>query len=184
MSVHPETAVADRARSATRRRGPAASAGASLVELVVAIVVVSILVAAAFGAIARHGVGAADPFVAQQALAAARGLLDEVLAQGTGIVDPDGGVEAPGPEAGEARGSPTVPFDHVNDYHGYATAAGIVAFDGASVPGLEAYSATIAVTAQGVGDMSPADGWWVRVAVTGPGGTQVVLEGFRARLGS
>jgi MSHA pilin protein MshD len=165
------------------RPSRARSLGASLVELVVAIAVVGIVVSAAFGALARHGLGTTDPFVAQQALAAARGLLDEVLAQGLDTTDPDGGADALGPEAGEARGSPAAPFDHVNDYHGYAS-NGIVSFDGTPVAGLEAYSATVTVSAQGVADMSPVDGWWVRVAVTGPGDTTVVLEGFRARLGS
>jgi MSHA pilin protein MshD len=159
-------------------------AGASLVELVVAIVVVGIVAAATFGALARHATGSVDPMVAQQALAVARGLLEEILAQGTDVTDPDGGADALGPEAGEARGSAIAPFDNVSDYHGYATASGIVGFDGTPVPGLEAYAASVSVSAQGVADMASSNGWLVRVTVTAPGGAQVVLEGFRARLGS
>ena len=171
-----------RGRSDPALRGR--SAGASLVELVVAIVVVGVVASAALGVLGRHLLGSTDPMMMQQALAVARGLLDEVLAQGTDTTDPDGGADGFGPEAGEARGSATSPFDHVNDYHGYTMSAGIVAFDGTPVAGLENFGATVQVVAQSIAGVPASSGYWVTVTVTAPGGASIVLEGFRARLGT
>lgn len=149
--------------------------GASLVELIVLIVVVGIVVTSAMGALATMSAHSADPLVQRQALAIAQSLLDEVTAQPT----PDG--DALGPEAGESRGSTTAPFNHVNDYDGFSM-AGIRNFDGSAVAGLESYTASVVVRAQAVGNVPAADGWWVEVRVTGPGGAEVVLAGWRARL--
>jgi type II secretory pathway pseudopilin PulG len=171
-----------RGRSESRMRRRAV--GATLVELVVAIVVVGVVVSAAFGVLGRHLLGATDPMMTQQALAVARGLLDEVLAQGTDATDPDGGADGFGPESGESRGSATSPFDHVNDYHGYTMASGIVAFDGTPIAGLEGFTAAVQVVAQSIAGLPSSSGYWVTVTVTAPGGASVVLEGFRARLSS
>jgi len=149
--------------------------GASLVELIVLIVVVGIVATAAMGALATMGSRSADPLVQRQALAVAQSLLDEITAQPT----PDG--DALGPESGESRGSSTAPFNHVNDYHGFGM-TGIRSFDGTAVAGLEGYSASVTVRAQAIGNVPAADGWWVEVRVTGPGGAEVVLAGWRARL--
>jgi MSHA pilin protein MshD len=157
--------------------------GASLVELVVAIVVLGVAATAALGVLGRHVLGAPDALQLVQAQALAQALLDEALAQPAADTDPDGGADAPGPEAGEARGSPTAPFDHVNDYDGLRMDAGILAFDGSAIAGLEGYRLAVSVTPQAVGTgMSAADGWWVAVRVTTPGGAQLLLEGLRARL--
>jgi MSHA pilin protein MshD len=149
--------------------------GTSLVELIVLIVVVGIVVTATMGALGNLSARSADPLVQRQALAVAQSLLDEALAQPT----PDG--DGIGPEAGEARGSATAPFNHVNDYHGL-NMTGIRHFDGTAVAALEGYSANVSVRAQAVGNVPGADGWWVEVRVTGPGGAEVVLAGWRARL--
>ncbi|MBC7717342.1 MAG: type II secretion system protein [Pseudorhodobacter sp.] len=162
---------------ATRIQTPARKTqrGTSLVELIVLIVVVGIVVTAAMGALGTLSVRSADPLVQRQALAVAQSLLDEALAQPT----PDG--DALGPEPGESRGSATAPFNHVNDYNGYAT-TGIRNFDGTPVAALESYNANISVRPQAVGNVPAADGWWVEVRVTGPGGAEVVLAGWHARL--
>ena len=152
-----------------------AQRGASLIELIVLIVVVGIVATAAMGALATMSSRSADPLVQRQALAIAQSLLDEVTAQPT----PDG--DALGPESGESRGSTTAPFNHVNDYHGFSM-AGIRNFDGTPVAALESYTATVTVRAQAVGNVPAADGWWVEVRVIGPGGAEVVLAGWRARL--
>ena len=160
-----------RCRHGARR----AERGASLIELIVLIVVVGIVATAAMGALATMSSRSADPLVQRQALAIAQSLLDEITAQPT----PDG--DALGPEAGESRGSSTTPFDHVNDYHGYSM-AGVRNFDGSAVAGLESYGASVTVRAQAIGNVPAAAGWWVEVRVTGPGGAEVVLAGWRARL--
>ena len=149
--------------------------GASLIELIVLIVVVGIVATAAMGALATMSSRSADPLVQRQALAVAQSLLDEITAQPT----PDG--DALGPEPGEARGSASAPFNHVNDYHGLSM-SGIRNFDGSAIAGLESYSASVTVRAQAIGNVPAGAGWWVGVRVTGPGGAEVVLAGWRARL--
>ena len=149
--------------------------GASLIELIVLIVVVGIVATAAMGALATMSSRSADPLVQRQALAVAQSLLDEITAQPT----PDG--DALGPEPGEARGSASAPFNHVNDYHGLSM-SGIRNFDGSAIAGLESYSASVTVRAQAIGNVPAGAGWWVEVRVTGPGGAEVVLAGWRARL--
>ena len=95
--------------------------------------------------------------------------------------DLDGGPDAIGPEAGETRFSSTSPFDHVDDYNGYSM-NGIVKPDGTAVPGLSAYSASVAVQAQALDNIASGEGLLVTVTVTGPGGYSVSLRGFRARV--
>jgi len=150
-------------------------AGATLVELVVMIVVVAIAAATLMGALAQLTPASAQALVQRQALAAAQSLLDEVLAQ------PAGDGDAAGPEPGETRGGTLAPFDHVNDYDGYAT-QGVRAFDGSAIAGLEAYAVSVSVQPRALGNVPAADGWWVQVQVTAPGGTVVVVAGWRARL--
>lgn len=172
-------------RSGIRRR----ARGASLVELVVAIVVIGVVSVAVMGALGSNTVGTADALVRQQAIGIANSLLNEILAQGTDPTDPDGGADSTGPDTAagvvESRGSSIAPFDHVNDYHGYTmgpATGGIVGFDGQPIAGLEGYSASVTVEAKAVSDLPSSLGWWVAVTVTAPNGAPVRLEGFRAQL--
>ncbi len=105
--------------SSTRHRG------ASLVELVIFIVVVSIAVIGLLGPMKLIGGSSADPLRRKQALMIAEGLMEEVmLARFTHCDAADANVrdaadstgcattpEVIGPEAGNAR-----PFDNINDY--------------------------------------------------------------------
>lgn len=163
------------------RRGWRRQLGATLVELVVMIVVVGVVGGMAAGVVGTLNKRSADPLTRRQALAAAEALLAEALSQPTPDSDPDGGAESLGPEAGEARGSAAKPFDHVNDYDGYAR-TGLVAFDGTAIGGLEAYSVSVAVRAQAIDDVPAADGWWVTVTVRTPDDQPVTVSGWRARL--
>lgn len=135
----------------------------------------------AANAIGRLNLKSADPMVQRQSLAIAESLLAEVLQQGTTDSDPDGVADALGPETGESRGSATAPFDHVNDYNGFAM-TGITAMDGSAIAGLSSYSASVVVRAQGLDNVGANDGWWVEVTVTGPDGRALRLSGWRARL--
>lgn len=169
-------AAADRARTGGRRR----ERGATLVEAIVFIVIVLIALGSVLGLLALTTGRSADPLIVRQSLAIAESLLQEVLAQPVGTTDPDGGAEEQGPEAGEARGSTTLPFDHVNDYEGYAM-TGVVSADGTAVPALAGYRASVTAVPQGFNGL-PADfGWLVTVTVTAPDGSALALQGFRAR---
>jgi MSHA pilin protein MshD len=139
--------------------------------------------------------GSADPLLRRQALAIAESLLEEVQLMPFTFCDGDdanvataagtggcaGAVDNVGPEAGESRlGSP--PFDHVNDYHGFAM-SGIVDLTNTAVPGLAAYSANVSVAAAALGSIAAGSGDALRitVTVTGPDGSTVTLDGYRSR---
>jgi len=100
--------------------------------------------------------------------------------------------EAIGPEAGETRYSATLPFDNVNDYHGFDSnvaqsgLTGIRNIDGTLIAGLEGYRATVSVAGQALGAIgNDANGnpqsLLITVTVTGPGNTTVTLNGYRTR---
>ena len=98
--------------------------------------------------------------------------------------------EAIGPEAGETRYSATLPFDNVNDYHGFdsntAAPSGIRTIESALIPGLDGYRVTVSVAAQPLGGIGNdafgnPQSLLVTVTVTGPGNTTVTLNGYRTR---
>lgn len=164
--------------------------GLTLIELVMFIVIVSAGIAGILAVLNLTAQKSADPVAPKQALSIADALLEEVQLAPFTYCDPDDAnaataadavdcatqPEGSGPEAGDVR-----PFDNVSDYNGL-TMAGITELaNGTPVAGLEAYSAAIAVTAAPLGSVPAADAVRITVTVTGPGNTQVVLEGFRTR---
>jgi MSHA pilin protein MshD len=87
-------------------------------------------------------------------------------------------------EAGETRYSATLPFDNVNDYHGFQMLAGISDITSAPVTILSGYTATITVTQSGLAGADPipaAAALLISVKVTGPSGVSTTLEGYRTR---
>ncbi len=155
--------------------------GVTLVELILALLIVSIAVASILGVLGLSAGRSSDPLLVRQSLAVAESLLGEILAQPYTANDLDGGANAIGPEAGETRGSATTPFDHVDDYPGYAM-NGIVNADGTPIAGLSGYSAAVAVQAQALGNIAAGEGLLVTVTVTAPGGASFSHSGFRARV--
>ena len=98
--------------------------------------------------------------------------------------------EAMGPEPGETRYSSTLPFDNVNDYHGFdsgtAVPSGIRNIDGTLIVGLESYRVTVSVAGQtlgGIGNdvLGNPQTLLITVTVTGPGNTTVTMNGYRTR---
>lgn len=180
-------------------RGPAAgSRGLTLVEVIVFVAVVAVGVAGILAVLNLTTQRSSDPLLQKQALAVAESLLEEVALMPFTWCDPDdpaaatatgpgdcATAEAIGPEPGESRGSPAAPFDNVNDYHGFDSAAalppGINDLTGNPVAGLGAYRAVIAVAAEAVGGVPAADLLRISVTVTGPADTRVTLDGYRAR---
>ncbi len=104
-------------------------------------------------------------------------------------------MEAIGPETAggtETRYSTTLPFDNVNDYHGFDSnvaqsgLTGIRNIDGTLIAGLEGYRVTVSVAGQALGAIgNDASGspqsLLITVTVTGPGNTTVTLNGYRTR---
>lgn len=188
---------------------PRRQRGLSLIELVIAVMIISVSVAGVlmlFGSSVRHS---ADPMVRKQAVAIAEAMLNEVLAQAYTYCDPqdvaneaatppastaactggaagsqDKGGGALGPQpATEGRFNATDPFDNVADYHGYATSGVIYGMDDGSnrIVELDGYSVSVSVTRTGATFSLAADAALrIDVQVTGRG-ESVTLTGYRFR---
>jgi MSHA pilin protein MshD len=183
--------------------------GLSLIELVMAIMVISVGVVGLLMIFNSTVSKSADPMVRKQAMAIAESMLSEVLAQPFSFCDPqdpaneaavpppntsactggaagsqDQGGGALGPQPGsEGRFNNGDPLDNVSDYNGYAMAAGIYSLDngGAPVPGLGAYSVSVVVSRAGGTFGLPPDAA-LRVEVTvSYNGESIALTGHRFR---
>jgi MSHA pilin protein MshD len=180
--------------------------GLSLVEQIVFIVVVGVAVGGVLAAMNVATRGSADPMIQKQALAIAEAVLEEVQLQPFTYCDPDdtnaatalnaagctaGGAEAvgaegPAPYGPETRTGTATPFDNVNDYNAFSM-TGITDIAGNAIAGLGSYTATVAVSEQGMPAAGPvpaiaaAEALLVTVTVTGPGNVSMVLHGYRTR---
>jgi len=187
--------------------------GVSLVELIVFIAIISVGLAGILGVMNLTTKASAQPLPQKQALAIAEAYLEEVLAMPFTYCDPDdvnagtaestGAVNPADPtrcattlEAinaeGETRGSTTVPYDNVNDYNSFPSAApSTIDNPGVTITDLGSYNVSVAVvtealTAGGVtvtandANTRPQS-LRVTVTVTGPGNVTVRLDGYRTR---
>ena len=150
-------------------------AGFSLVELIVAIVVAGIAVAAAARIFSTTLRGSGDPMVRQQAELIAEAYLDEILIKR--FYDPDTNTVCTGTVEG-SRGQ----YDNVCDYDGLSEAP----HDqfGNAIAALSAYTVQVTVSNAGVSLNGIDNTGVVRilrvdVTVTGPAGTNVVLSSYR-----
>lgn len=110
--------------------------GLTLVELIVAIVVLGVGLAGVLVAFQRTAVGSGSALVQQQLLAIAEGLLEEAQSR------PFASVAGTG-SGGCARDG----FNDIDDYNGYATSERICAIDGSEVATLAGYSVSVTVSA-------------------------------------
>jgi MSHA pilin protein MshD len=184
--------------------------GLSLIELVMAIMIISVSVAGVLMVFSNSVRNSADPMVRKQALAIAESMLNEVMAQPFTYCDPQdpandaatppastaactggaaasqdkGGVGALGPQpAGESRFNNIDPLDNVADYNGYTMNSGIYSIDDGvtPVPGLGGYSANVTVTRAGA-VFGLANDAVLRVVVQVNGPNQsITLTGYRFR---
>jgi MSHA pilin protein MshD len=132
----PDRRVPDNRVNRRRQRG------LSLIELIMFVVIVSVAVAGVLSVFNVATQKSADPAARKQLLAIAEAMLQEVQLMPFTCRDPDdpdagnaavalsgndcapgGTAEAIGPEAGESRYNAANPFDNVNDYSGFDTAA-------------------------------------------------------------
>jgi MSHA pilin protein MshD len=183
--------------------------GLSLIELVMAIMIISVSVAGVLMVFSNSVRNSADPMVRKQAVTIAESMLNEVLAQPFSYCDPqdpvnnsatppastaactggaaasqDKGGAALGPQpASEGRFNTTDPFDNVADYNGYSMAAGIYSLDNGATPvaGLGGYSASVTVSRAGAA-FGLANDAVLRVVVQVTGqGESITLTGYRFR---
>jgi len=144
-----------------------AQRGVTLIELVVAITIVSIAAVAVLGALSFITSRGADTMVRQQAVAIADSYLEEILLQ---PVTPPSGVATP---------TQRQFFNDVDEYNGLVDNG---AYDqtGTLVPGLSNYTVSVAVTqTSALPGISAANARRIDVTVTDPTGASVMLSGYR-----
>ena len=166
--------------------------GLTLVELIVAMVVISVGVAGVLSAFNVSVRSSADPLVAKQAVALGEALVEEVSLAPFTWCDPDDAnaeiavsagdcaslSEVLGPEAGDVR-----PFDNVNDYHGLVLNLlnPVSDVSGMAIPGLAGYTASIAIAEGGLPGLAAGESLRIMVTVTAPNGDVYLMEGMRTR---
>lgn len=167
--------------------------GVTLIELIVAIMIMSIALAGILVVLDVTVSQSADPLVRKQAQALAEGLLEEVqlglfaycdgadplVYYATSDVDCTAGMaDTYGPEASESR-----PYDTVKDYASAAhTPTAIPAISlGGDIAAPDGYSATVEIRESPLGGVVTDDSLDIIVRVTGPNDVKATVEGFRLR---
>lgn len=146
--------------------------GFSLVEVIIAIVVLSTATIGVLLVYTNTARGSADALVNKQALAVAEAMLEEV--QLTAFSNPSGGFSGAATQANRQN------FDDVSDYNGFAT-TGVFTIDGvAAITGLTGYNVSVTVAGTAFSGIGAADSKLITVTVTNPAaGVTVNLAGYR-----
>ncbi|MCR4301278.1 MAG: type II secretion system GspH family protein [Sulfuricaulis sp.] len=161
--------------------------GVTLVELIVAIVIIGVALAGVLMVFVRNTGASADPVITHQSLAIAEAYLEEILAKRFAV-------PVAGPEGGESRAN----YDEVDDYHnlanngcltvvqGYSATAACPApgscicdQSGQPIDGLQNYVATVQVLARALTVVTASNAERVEVTVTSPFGGSVLISGYR-----
>ena len=152
------------------------SAGVTLVELIVALVIMGVALAGMVAVYTATTRSSADPVVVQQMQAIADNLMEEILMKPF----------APGSAPGAPTG-PRINFDDVRDYKGYDSGAqGVPDVEGNVIAGLERYRVVVAVDDKApLPNVTTGDAilvtvtvWDMRVNANDPG-AKIILTGWR-----
>lgn len=145
----------------------------TLIELVIAIVVVAIALTGAFALVDTTARRSADPMLERQATSIAEAYLEEILQQA--YLDPDDGAVCPAPEATRSR------WDNVCDYAGLVDAGARDQTD-APIEGLDGYRIEVAIDrgASLGGLIGDASVLRIDVTVFDPLGRPVRLSAYRS----
>ena len=143
-----------------RRQG-----GFTLVEMIVAIVILGVGLAGVMLAFSSAARGSADPVVHQQMLAIAEEMMEEIQ------LKPYASASNSAP-AGCARDT----YNDVSDYQGYATSGQICTVDGVAIAELASYSVSVGVATDSLAGVAAAR----RITVTVTRGSDsFALTGWR-----
>ena len=143
-------------------------AGVTLIELIIAMVVISIAVGGVLLVLNYTTLHSADPVLRQQSIAIAEAYMEEITLKS--FADPDG------TEAGETRST----FDDVDDYNGLPDTV-VRDQTGTAIGALANYSVSVAVSNVNYGPTGQqVAGLKIDVTVTDPAGESLTLSGYRA----
>lgn len=141
-------------------------AGVTLVELVIAIVIISAALAGLVAAFTRASRASVDPLLTQQMVAIGESMLEEVMLKPF----TDNGSS----EVGRAN------YSDIWDFNNYPANSAVTDVAGNPIAGLERYSVTVRVTAVALDQVPQADG--ARISVTVRNGNEsLTLNGWRTR---
>jgi MSHA pilin protein MshD len=138
--------------------------GVTLIELIVAIVVLGIAVTSIIGFLSSIAARSADTLVREQAVAIASSYLNEVLAKSFGV----------------SGASPRANFTAVGDYNGLLD-NGAHDQTGAALANLTLFQVAVAVVPGALGAVPANEVVRVDVTVTHPSGVIVALSGYRTQ---
>ena len=141
-------------------------AGTTLIELVIAIVIVSIAVSAVLMVMSMTVGHSADPMIRYQAVAIAEAYLEEISLKA--FDDPGGG-------DGEASRDL---YDDADDYHGLVDVGARNQFD-AALPGLGDYTVSVTVTQSALPLIAASDNYLINVTVTHAANINFTLSAYR-----
>jgi MSHA pilin protein MshD len=143
-----------------------------MVEMLMAMIIVSVGVVALLIPITSITRNSADPLVTKQMIAIAEGMLEEIELKP--FATPTGGF------VGAATCANRPQFDAIPDYNNFTTAgAGICDINGVPIAVLSSYNLSVATVLTAEGAIPAANAYLISVTVTGPNGTSVTLSGFR-----
>jgi MSHA pilin protein MshD len=147
------------------QQGTDSQGGFTLIELVMAIVIISLALLGVIQVIIVTTTHSADAVVDRQALAIAEAYLEEILLKD--FSDPGGGAES-----GRAD------YDDVGDYNGLLDPGARDQSDTA-ITGLADYTVTVSVVAAALGSVPPGQAMMVTVSVSHPNGINLSLVGYK-----
>ena len=153
-----------------RPRRHSSHGGFSLIEVIVAMLLISVGVLGILSAMNTLVKNSADPMVRKQAIAVAESLLEEITLKD--FANPTGGYS----------GTDRTQFDDVSDYAGYTT-TGIVDISGTAISGLSGYNiSSVTVANAALGSIASSDAKLITVTVTAPGGEAISLSAYRTNV--
>jgi type II secretory pathway pseudopilin PulG len=141
--------------------------GATLIELVIAIVIIGSASVTLIGVLTAMSTQSAETMISIQAANIAKAYLDEILDKP--IIDPDG-------VNGESRGG----FDNIDDYLRLPD-SDVRDRLGNSIANLDGYQVSVLIQSGGLSGVPSAQTRRVTVTVTGPLQYQTIVRGFRTR---
>lgn len=146
--------------------------GFTLIEMIIAIVIIGVGLAGVLTAFTTTVKASADPLIRKQMLAVAEGMVEEILLKPYAV----SGTAPTNPSTScGAAGSSRLAFDDVGDYHNYRT-TGICDIEGDPVNGLGSYNLTVAVT---LVTWQTITNTWEVVVTVNRGSESLILRGWR-----